>query len=111
MLEAELLEVADEPVSSYSYGMRRRLLLAEALVGSPRLLVLDEPTLGLDVSGRRWLARLLHERSLAGLTACLATNDTELEMKVGARRLTRRSTTRAACGTGPGGRMGAMSGV
>ncbi len=85
LLEAELLEVADEPVSSYSYGMRRRLLLAEALVGSPRLLVLDEPTLGLDVSGRRWLARLLRERSLAGLAACIATNDTEFVEQVATR--------------------------
>jgi ABC-2 type transport system ATP-binding protein len=85
LLEAELLEVADEPVSSYSYGMRRRLLLAEALAGPPRLLLLDEPTLGLDVSGQRWLARVLQERSRAGLTACIATNDTEFVEQVATR--------------------------
>ncbi len=85
LLETELLEVADEPVSSYSYGMRRRLLLAEALAGSPRLLLLDEPTLGLDVAGQRWLTRVLQERSLAGLTACISTNDTEFVEQVATR--------------------------
>ncbi len=85
LLEAELLEVADEPVSSYSYGMRRRLLLAEALAGEPRLLLLDEPTLGLDVAGKRWLTRALNERSSFGLTACLSTNDTEFVEQVATR--------------------------
>ncbi|MHB1501364.1 MAG: ABC transporter ATP-binding protein [Candidatus Dormibacteria bacterium] len=85
LLEAELLEVADEPVSSYSYGMRRRLLLAEALAGEPRLLLLDEPTLGLDVAGKRWLTGVLNERSGSGLTACISTNDTEFVEQVATR--------------------------
>ncbi len=82
---AELLEVAAEPVSSYSYGMRRRLLLAEALVGSPRLLLLDEPTLGLDVAGQRWLARVVEERARAGMATCISTNDTEFVEEVATR--------------------------
>jgi len=75
--QAELSDVAEEPVSSYSYGMRRRLLLAEALAGDPDLLLLDEPTLGLDVAGQRWLAAVLQERAQRGMAVCISTNDTE----------------------------------
>ena len=47
-----LEEVADRRCSTYSGGQRRRLDLGASLVGSPRLLLLDEPTTGLDPAGR-----------------------------------------------------------
>ncbi len=66
---------ADRPVSDYSFGMRRKLLLIEALVHEPRLIVLDEPTTGLDQQGRDALHGLLRERAAAGAAAVLASND------------------------------------
>ena len=59
---AKLTERADTPVDKLSGGMRRRLLIARALVHRPRLLLLDEPTVGLDVQSRRFLIE--HVRGL-----------------------------------------------
>lgn len=70
-----LTEVADEPVAAYSFGMRRRLALAAALVHEPRLAALDEPTAGLDPEGVELLVTVLRERSWRGLGTLVASND------------------------------------
>jgi ABC-type multidrug transport system ATPase subunit len=70
-----LAEEANRPVREYSLGMRRKLLLVEALVPAPELLVLDEPTLGLDPAGRSALGHTLAEATQRGAATLLATND------------------------------------
>src|SRR5262249_30992246 len=55
----ELSEAADVKVSAYSLGMRRKLLLARALLHRPRLLYLDEPTANLDIHSTEVVHRIL----------------------------------------------------
>ncbi len=69
-----LSDKADELVEHLSGGMRRRLQVARALVSRPRLLVLDEPTTGLDPDARRSLWRVLAEESAQGLAVLLSTH-------------------------------------
>ncbi|MFF4411099.1 ABC transporter ATP-binding protein [Streptosporangium sp. NPDC001559] len=61
------------PVAAYSGGMRHRLGIATALVGSPEVVLLDEPTGGLDPSGRRAVRRVLRDLAAEGVTVFLTT--------------------------------------
>lgn len=74
----ELADRADEPVDRYSGGMRRRLELARVLLHEPEILLMDEPTQGLDVAAaRRIWAQLLDIRKKRGLTILLTTHSPE----------------------------------
>jgi ABC-2 type transport system ATP-binding protein len=69
----DIADVADQLVSTYSGGERRRLDLAMTLVGEPRLIFLDEPTTGLDPRSRRGLWEIVREQVAAGVTVFLTT--------------------------------------
>jgi ABC-type multidrug transport system ATPase subunit len=69
-----LADVGRRPVKAYSSGMRQRLGLAAALLRSPRLLVLDEPTNGLDPQGMREIRDLLVELVDGGVTVFLSSH-------------------------------------
>jgi ABC-2 type transport system ATP-binding protein len=71
---AKLVPVADRPVRTFSGGMKRRLELARALMHEPRLLVLDEPTIGLDPQGRRDLWERIGELRRGGMSVLMTTH-------------------------------------
>jgi len=66
-------EVADRPVKTYSGGLRRRLDLGASLVGAPRLLLLDEPTTGLDPRSRSQLWQAIRGLAAQGTDVLLTT--------------------------------------
>jgi ABC-2 type transport system ATP-binding protein len=68
---------ADVPFATLSGGQRQRLFLALALINRPTLLVLDEPTAGLDPQARRQLRTLIREMRTEGRTVLLSTHDLE----------------------------------
>ncbi len=70
----ELAGAADRRVKGYSLGMRQRLALAAALLGEPRILILDEPANGLDPQGMRWLRDLLREQAAGGRTVLVSSH-------------------------------------
>jgi ABC-2 type transport system ATP-binding protein len=69
----DLVEAARKPAATYSGGMRRRLDLAMTLIGDPRIIFLDEPTAGLDPSGRRVMWQTIRDLVAGGVTIFLTT--------------------------------------
>jgi len=72
----QLSEAAAQLVGQYSRGMRQRLGLADVLLKEPRLIILDDPTLGLDPTGVEWLLRVIRElSSQQGITVFVASHN------------------------------------
>jgi ABC-2 type transport system ATP-binding protein len=69
-----LSDRASDPISGYSKGMVQRLGLAQALLNDPDLLVLDEPTEGLDLAGRRLLREVVARQKARGKTVLLVSH-------------------------------------
>lgn len=74
MQKLSLYEHRNKKVKQLSGGMKRRLMIAKALVHSPKLLLLDEPTAGVDVSLRESLWKFVTELKQEGLTVLLTTH-------------------------------------
>lgn len=71
---AQLEQRAHEQVKGFSGGMQRRLLIARALMSRPRVLFLDEPTVGLDPQIRRQLWDMIRQLQADGITILLTTH-------------------------------------
>jgi ABC-2 type transport system ATP-binding protein len=71
----ELRDAAHLPVRAYSLGMRRKLLLARALLHRPRVLYLDEPTANLDIHSAAVVHRILRDLTAEGGTVLLTTHN------------------------------------
>jgi len=69
-----LLDRAKDRVRGYSHGMRQRLGIAAALLRDPRLLILDEPTTGLDPAGMRDMRELVRDLAARGITVLLSSH-------------------------------------
>src|SRR5262245_12473503 len=82
-----LLAFANAPLDSLSLGQRRRVTLTAALVGEPTVLILDEPSNGLDEEGIRVLQTIVREHVGLGRSAVIATHDLELARAVATRQL------------------------
>ncbi|MDH6367691.1 MULTISPECIES: ABC transporter ATP-binding protein [unclassified Breznakia] len=70
-----LMEAKDQKVETYSKGMIQRLQIARGLINNPKVLFLDEPTLGLDPIGARDLRNIIQKLKQAGTTILLTTHD------------------------------------
>ncbi|MDR6938700.1 ABC transporter ATP-binding protein [Arcanobacterium hippocoleae] len=70
----ELTDRAKEPVRTYSGGMKRRLAIGRALLSDPKLLLLDEPTLGVDVQGAHRIWDYIERFKTEGRTVVVSTN-------------------------------------
>ena len=72
--DAHLWDKADKMSRTLSGGMKRRLMIARAMMTAPRLLILDEPTAGVDIEIRRGMWKTLKEINAAGTTIILTTH-------------------------------------
>ncbi|GAA3049518.1 ATP-binding cassette domain-containing protein [Streptomyces roseofulvus] len=81
-LEAlDITALADRPTHLLSYGQRKRAAIAGAVAMRPRVLVMDEPTAGLDPHGQERLLETLERLRAAGTTVVMATHDVDLALR------------------------------
>lgn len=83
----ELGAFADRPARTYSRGQRQRLALARALLVRPRLLLLDEPSTGLDAASTARLVDIIHEERVRGAIVVVVTHDAAFASAIATRTL------------------------
>ncbi|KOG32476.1 energy-coupling factor ABC transporter ATP-binding protein [Streptomyces resistomycificus] len=77
----DITALADRPTHLLSYGQRKRTAIAGAVAMRPRVLILDEPTAGLDPDGQERLLATLDELRGSGTTVVMATHDVDLALR------------------------------
>ena len=78
----ELAPVVTNPIQSYSHGMRQKIVLAAALLPAPRVMVLDEPLVGLDPRAAHQIKEMFREHCEAGKTLFFSTHIMEVAEKL-----------------------------
>ncbi|HYA49417.1 MAG TPA: ABC transporter ATP-binding protein [Burkholderiales bacterium] len=78
----ELSQAVTNPIQSYSHGMKQKIVLAAALLPAPRVMVLDEPLVGLDPRAAHSLKRLMREHCDQGKTLFFSTHIMEVAEKL-----------------------------
>jgi ABC-2 type transport system ATP-binding protein len=74
----DLAEWRAELAESYSHGMKQRLVMAGALMHAPNILIVDEPTVGMDPRGARLLKRIFRDLAAGGATVFMSTHSLEV---------------------------------
>jgi ABC-2 type transport system ATP-binding protein len=83
--EFELGEFVDDLTERYSHGMRQRTVFASALLHEPQVLIVDEPTVGLDPASVRKLKNILRELTKQGTTVFLSTHSLDIVQELATR--------------------------
>lgn len=78
----ELSHWGDELIESYSHGMKQRLVMCAALVHEPKVLIVDEPMVGLDPKGARLVKNIFREQAARGTTIFMSTHSLEVAQEV-----------------------------
>jgi len=74
----ELTEWGDELIDGYSHGMQQRLVMSSALIHNPKVIIVDEPMVGLDPKGARLVKEIFKAISLKGTTIFMSTHTLEI---------------------------------
>jgi ABC-2 type transport system ATP-binding protein len=74
----ELTDWKDELVESYSHGMRQKIVMSAALIHQPKVMVVDEPMVGLDPKGARQVKKIFKELCAKGMTIFMSTHTLEI---------------------------------
>ena len=82
LIENGLLERADELIEAYSHGMKQRLVLTAALLHKPKLLIVDEPMVGLDPHGAKKIKNQFRSIAQEGRTVFLSTHSLDVAQEV-----------------------------
>jgi ABC-2 type transport system ATP-binding protein len=78
LIQFSLYDWADHLIEAYSHGMKQRLIIASALLHEPRVIIVDEPMVGLDPAGIRMVKDLLRELAASGTTIFMSTHTLEI---------------------------------
>jgi len=78
----ELKHWEEELIESYSHGMKQRLIMCAALIHQPKVLIVDEPMVGLDPKGARLVKNIFREQAAKGTTLFMSTHSLEVAEEV-----------------------------